>query len=136
MSLHTNAGKLAPRSILVNVPELISSYYTKRPDMQNNAQRISFGTSGHRGTSLSKSFNEMHILAVTQAVCDYRKKAGIDGILFMGMDTHALSYPAQLSAMEVLAANGVELYIAKDFGYTPTPVISHAILRSLVVQPV
>ncbi len=128
MSLHPNAGKLAPKSILINVPELISAYYTNKPDIHNSAHRISFGTSGHRGSSLCHSFNEMHILAVTQAVCDYRKKAGISGILFMGMDTHALSYPAQLTAIEVLAANGVDLYIAKEFGYTPTPVISHAIL--------
>ena len=128
MSLHQNAGKLAPKSMLVNVPELISDYYTKTPDTQNSAQRISFGTSGHRGSSLLKSFNEMHILAVTQAVCDYRKESGITGTLFMGMDTHALSYPAQLSALQVLAANAVTVYIAKDFGYTPTPVISHAIL--------
>jgi len=128
MSLHPNAGKLAPKSLLTNIPELISNYYTQIPDIHNEAHRISFGTSGHRGSSLRKSFNEMHILAVTQAVCDYRKKAEISGILFMGMDTHALSYPAQLTAIEVLAANGVELYIAKDVGYTPTPVISHAIL--------
>jgi len=128
MSLHPNAGKLAPKSVLINIPQLISEYYTQTPDLQNIAQHISFGTSGHRGSSLLKSFNEMHILAVTQAVCDYRQKAGITGILFMGMDTHALSYPAQLSAIEVLTANGVDLYIAKDFGYTPTPVISHAIL--------
>ena len=112
MSLHPYAGKLAPKSILVNVPELISDYYTKIPDMLNSAQCISFGTSGHRGSSLRKSFNEMHILAVTQAVCDYRKKTEISGILFMGMDTHALSYPAQLTAIEVLAANGVDLYMA------------------------
>ena len=128
MSLHPYAGKLAPKAVLVNVPELISDYYTKRPDPQNSAQRISFGTSGHRGSSLLRSFNEMHILAVTQAVCDYRKEAGITGTLFMGMDTHALSYPAQLSAIEVLAANDIDLRIAEDFGYTPTPVISHAIL--------
>jgi len=128
MGLHPNAGKLAPKSMLVNVPELISDYYIKTPDTQNSAQSISFGTSGHRGSSLIKSFNEMHILAVTQAVCDYRKEAGIEGILFMGMDTHALSYPAQMSALQVLASNSVTVYIAKDFGYTPTPVISHAIL--------
>jgi len=128
MSLHPYAGKLAPKSVLANIPELISDYYTKTPDTQNSAQRISFGTSGHRGSSLLKSFNEIHILAVTQAVCDYRKEADITGILFMGMDTHALSYPAQLSALQVLAANEVTVYIAKDFGYTPTPVISHAIL--------
>jgi len=128
MNPHPYAGKLPPRSALVNVPELISAYYTRKPDTDNGAQRISFGTSGHRGSSLLQSFNETHILAVTQAVCDYRREAGIDGTLFMGMDTHALSYPAQLSALEVLAANGVDLRIAKDFGYTPTPVISHAIL--------
>lgn len=128
MGLHPYAGKLAPKSVLINIPELISEYYTKIPDALNSAQRISFGTSGHRGSSLIKSFNEMHILAVTQAVCDYRKKAGIDGILFMGMDTHALSYPAQMSALQVLAANDVNVYIAKNLGYTPTPVISHAIL--------
>ncbi len=128
MSTHPNAGKLAPKSILVNVPELISAYYTKFPDINNDAQRISFGTSGHRGSSLQNSFNETHILAVTQAVCDYRKKLGISGYLFMGMDSHALSYPAQLTALQVLSANGVNVYIAKDFAYTPTPVISHAIL--------
>jgi len=128
MSLHPNAGKLAPRSILVNVPQLISEYYTKTPNTDDEAQSISFGTSGHRGSSLLGSFNEKHILAVTQAVCDYRQHAGITGTLFMGMDTHALSYPAQLSAIEVLAANNVDVRIAKDFGYTPTPVISHAIL--------
>jgi len=128
MSLHPNAGKLAPKSVLINVPQLISAYYTKTPDTQNSAQRISFGTSGHRGSSLLNSFNEMHIFAVTQAVCEYRKEAGIVGTLFMGMDTHALSYPAQLTALQVLSANGVTVCIAKDFGYTPTPVISHAIL--------
>ncbi|MBE0499710.1 MAG: alpha-D-glucose phosphate-specific phosphoglucomutase [Campylobacterales bacterium] len=128
MSPHPYAGQLAPKSVLINISELISAYYTRSPDMQNHAQRISFGTSGHRGSSLHASFNERHILAVTQAVCDYRKKAKITGLLFMGIDTHALSYPAQLTALEVLAANGVEVRIAKDFGYTPTPVISHAIL--------
>lgn len=128
MNLHPYAGKQAPKSMLLNIPELISNYYTKTPDPQNSAERISFGTSGHRGSSLLTSFNEMHILAVTQAVCEYRKEAGFTGILFMGMDTHALSYPAQLSALQVLAANGVKVYIAKESGYTPTPVISHAIL--------
>ncbi|HQR73294.1 MAG TPA: phosphoglucomutase (alpha-D-glucose-1,6-bisphosphate-dependent) [Sulfurovum sp.] len=128
MALHPHAGKLAPKSILVNIPRLISEYYTKTPDTKNPTQRIAFGTSGHRGSSLLGSFNENHILAVTQAVCDYRKEAGITGILFMGMDTHALSYPAQLSALQVLCANGVTVHIAKDLAYTPTPVISHAIL--------
>ena len=128
MSLHPYAGLPAPKSALINVPELIAAYYTRTPDSSHDEQRIAFGTSGHRGSSLNSSFNEAHILAVTQAVCDYRKEAGIDGVLFMGMDTHALSWPAQLSALQVLAANGVEVRIAKDAGYTPTPVISHAIL--------
>ncbi|MDP2078169.1 MAG: phosphoglucomutase (alpha-D-glucose-1,6-bisphosphate-dependent) [Sulfuricurvum sp.] len=128
MSIHPYAGKRVPKSALVNVPELISTYYTQIPDTTISAQRVSFGTSGHRGSSLVGSFNEMHIFAVTQAVCDYRKQSGIDGTLFMGIDTHALSYPAQLSALQVLAANGVDVRIAKDSGYTPTPVISHAIL--------
>mgnify|MGYP002628975779 FL=1 len=128
MSTHKNAGKLAPKSTLINVPELISAYYTKFPDTAFENQKVSFGTSGHRGSSLLTSFNETHIFAVTQAVCDYRKQANLDGYLFMGMDTHALSYPAQLTALQVLSANGVNVYIAKDFGYTPTPVISHAIL--------
>ncbi len=128
MSLHPFAGKLAPKSILVNVPELISAYFTEKPNIDKVAERVSFGTSGHRGSAIKHSFNEDHILAMTQAVCDYRKDAGIDGILFMGIDTHPLSYPAQLTALQVLAANGVEVRIAKDFGYAPTPVISHAIL--------
>ena len=128
MSLHPNAGKRPPKSDLINVPELIAAYYTRMPDPAVETQRIAFGTSGHRGSSLSDSFNEAHIFAVTQAVCDYRTQAGIDGILFMGMDTHALSYPAQLTALQVLAANGVQVRIAENFGYTPTPVISHAIL--------
>jgi phosphoglucomutase len=128
MSLHPNAGKLAPKSILVNIAQLISEYYTQVPNTDDTTQSVSFGTSGHRGSSLLRSFNEQHILAVTQAVCDYRQHTGITGTLFMGMDTHALSYPAQLSAIEVLAANKVDVCIAEDFGYTPTPVISHAIL--------
>ncbi|MEA3548715.1 MAG: phosphoglucomutase (alpha-D-glucose-1,6-bisphosphate-dependent) [Thermodesulfobacteriota bacterium] len=128
MSVHPLAGKLAPQSILVNVPELISSYFTLTPDVQKSTERVAFGTSGHRGSSLIRSFNENHILAVTQAVCDYRKEAGIDGTLFMGMDTHALSWPAQLTALQVLAANNIDVRIAENFGYTPTPVISRAIL--------
>ena len=133
MSTHHLAGKPAPKSILVNVPELISAYFTLAPDVSKSTERVSFGTSGHRGSSLKRSFNEAHILAVTQAVCEYRQEAGIDGILFMGMDTHPLSWPAQLTALQILAANGVEVRIAAgsgtdQFGYTPTPVISHAIL--------
>jgi phosphoglucomutase len=114
--------------MLVNVPELISAYYTLQPDVEQQAERVSFGTSGHRGSSILRSFNKAHILAVTQAVCDYRRDTGIEGTLFMGMDTHALSWPAQLTALQVLAANGVDVCIAAGFDYTPTPVISHAIL--------
>ncbi len=128
MSIHPLAGKLPPKSMLVNVPELISAYYTLIPDMKKDVERVSFGTSGHRGGSLKRSFNEPHILAVTQAVCDYRDQAEISGTLFMGIDTHALSWPAQLTALQVLAANGVTVRIAENFGYTPTPVISRAIL--------
>jgi phosphoglucomutase len=128
MNIHPLAGKLPPRSMLINVPELISAYYTLTPDIGKNGERISFGTSGHRGSSLKRSFNEQHILAVTQAVCEYRDQAGISGTLFMGMDTHALAWPAQLTALQVLAANSIRVCIAEDFGYTPTPVISRAIL--------
>lgn len=128
MSIHPLAGKKAPQSILANIPRLISAYYTMRPDADNPAQQVSFGTSGHRGCSLNGTFNEAHIWAVTQAICDYRRKHQIDGPLFLGFDTHALSEPAFISAVEVLAANGVETRIAKDMNYTPTPGISHAIL--------
>ncbi len=128
MSTHPLAGKKAPKSILVNIPRLISAYYTNRPEADNPAQQVSFGTSGHRGSSLNGTFNEAHILAVTQAICDYRRKHGIDGPLFLGFDTHALSEPAFISAIEVLAANGVQTKIATEMNYTPTPGISHAIL--------
>ena len=123
------AGKPAPHSILVNVPRLVTAYYTERPDPAVAAERVAFGTSGHRGSSLDRRFNEAHILAITQAICTYRKTHGIEGPLFMGIDTHALSEPAMASALEVLAANDVQVMIDKDHGYTPTPVISHAILR-------
>lgn len=126
--MHQNAGKIAPKEILENIPALISKYYTIFPDMGDETQMISFGTSGHRGSSLKGSFNEAHILAVTQAVVDYRKQNNITGTLFMGMDTHALSTPAHTTALQVLAANEVEVCYAKDMEYTPTPVISHAIL--------
>jgi len=128
MALHELAGKPAPKSILINIPKLISSYYTLKPDVSETSQRVSFGTSGHRGSSLKSSFNEDHILAITQAICDYRKFKGIAGPLFMGMDTHALSMPALKSALEVFAANAITVMIQKGLGYTPTPVISHAIL--------
>ncbi|HXI60214.1 MAG TPA: phosphoglucomutase, alpha-D-glucose phosphate-specific, partial [Polyangia bacterium] len=130
MPTHALAGKPAPRSILINVPRLVSAYYATRPDPAVDTQRVAFGTSGHRGSSLNAAFNEDHILAVTQALCHYRKKAGIDGPLFLGMDTHALSEPAFISALEVLAANGIEVMIDKDGGYTPTPAVSHAILAA------
>ncbi|MGB6429715.1 MAG: phosphoglucomutase (alpha-D-glucose-1,6-bisphosphate-dependent) [Candidatus Acidiferrales bacterium] len=128
MKISPLAGKPAPESILVNVPKLVTAYYTEIPDPSVPAQRVAFGTSGHRGSAFDKSFNEWHILAISQAICLYRKKQNIDGPLFLGMDTHALSVPALASALEVLAANGVEVMIAVGDEYTPTPAISHAIL--------
>ncbi len=128
MALSPLAGKPAPRDLLVNIPRLVTLYYTDRPDVSDPAQRVSFGTSGHRGNPSKTSFNEHHILAVTQAICEHRKKKGIGGPLLMGKDTHALSEPALASALEVFAANGVTVMIQEGGGYTPTPVISHAIL--------
>ncbi len=128
MTLNELAGKPAPRSLLENIPRLVSAYYTHKPDVSNPAQKVSFGTSGHRGSSLKNSFNEDHILAVSQAICDYRTSQHITGPLFMGMDTHGLSEGALATALEVFAATGVTVMIQKGFGYTPTPVISHAIL--------
>jgi len=128
MAIHPLAGKSAPRSMLVNVPRLVTQYYTTHPDMNDPTQRVAFGTSGHRGSSLKGSFNEDHILATTQAICDYRKTQNINGPLYVGMDTHALSEPSFATALEVLAGNEVEVMIQADLGYTPTPVISHAIL--------
>ena len=128
MPLHPLAGKPAPREILVNIPLLITAYFMEHPEEKHPDQRVGFGTSGHRGSSFKKSFNEDHILAVTQAICDYRAANGIKGPLFLGMDTHALSEPSQATALEVLAANAVPVRMAEGHGYTPTPVISHAIL--------
>jgi phosphoglucomutase len=125
---HPLAGKPAPRHLLINTPRLVSAYYTRHPDPADPAQQVAFGTSGHRGVSEQNSFNEDHILAISQAICEYRRAEGIAGPLFIGMDTHALSEPAQVSAIEVFAANGVEVRYQAGFGYTPTPVISHAIL--------
>jgi phosphoglucomutase len=122
------AGKPAPVSLLVNVPRLVTAYYTREPDPSIAAQRVAFGTSGHRGSAFDGSFNEQHVLAITQAICDYRKKNSIDGPLYLGIDTHALSEAAAASAVEVLAANGVETVLATGDEYTPTPAISHAIL--------
>ncbi len=128
MALHPLAGKPAPRNLLIDVPRLVTAYYTNHPDPHSPGERVSFGTSGHRGSSLTGTFNEDHILAVAQAICEYRAAAGIDGPLFLGKDTHALSEPAQATAIEVFAANGVELRVQADGGFAPTPVISHAIL--------
>ncbi|HEY2558458.1 MAG TPA: phosphoglucomutase (alpha-D-glucose-1,6-bisphosphate-dependent) [Caldimonas sp.] len=122
------AGQPAPASSLVDIARLVSAYYTGAPDPGVAAQRVAFGTSGHRGSSLELSFNEAHVLAITQAICAYRRRQGIDGPLFLGIDTHALSVPACASALEVLAANGVETMLAAGDEYTPTPAISHAIL--------
>ncbi|MDA8088873.1 MAG: phosphoglucomutase (alpha-D-glucose-1,6-bisphosphate-dependent) [Nitrospiraceae bacterium] len=122
------AGKPAPASLLADIPRLVSAYYTGLPDPGEKEQRVSFGTSGHRGSSLDNSFNEAHILAITQAICLFRKMQKTEGPLFLGMDTHALSVPAFASAMEVLAANGVEVMISEGGEYTPTPAVSHAIL--------
>ena len=128
MKLHELAGKPAPRSILENIPRLIAAYYSRKPDVSEPTQLVAFGTSGHRGSSLKNSFNEAHILAVSQAICEYRKANKIKGPLFLGMDTHALSEPAFASAIEVFAANKINVLIQKGLRYTPTPVISHAIL--------
>ncbi|HEY9098322.1 MAG TPA: phosphoglucomutase (alpha-D-glucose-1,6-bisphosphate-dependent) [Thiobacillus sp.] len=122
------AGNPAQPAMLVNVPRLITAYYSNLPDPMVPAQRVAFGTSGHRGSAFDNSFNEWHVLAISQAICDYRKLQGIDGPLYLGIDTHALSEPALTSALEVLAANGVEVMLADKDEYTPTPVISHAIL--------
>jgi phosphoglucomutase len=128
MKISPFAGKPAEASMLVNVPKLVAAYYTEIPDPFEPEQRVSFGTSGHRGSSFDKAFNEPQILAISQAICLYRAQQKIDGPLFLGMDTHALSVPALSSALEVLAANGVEVMLAEGDEYTPTPVISHAIL--------
>jgi phosphoglucomutase len=128
MNLSPKAGQPADPSSLVNVPKLVSAYYVERPDPAIPAQRVAFGTSGHRGSAFDVAFNEWHILAITQAICVYRKGQNIDGPLFLGIDTHALSEPAFASALEVLAANGVEVMLAANSAYTPTPTVSHAIL--------
>lgn len=128
VNIHPRAGQPAVASDLVDVPKLIAAYYDLQPDAHVSEQRVAFGTSGHRGWSFDRSFNEWHILAITQAICLYRQQAKIDGPLFIGIDTHALSRPALTSALEVLAANGVDVMLAEEEDYTPTPVISHAIL--------
>jgi len=127
---HPNAGKTAPQDMLEDIATLISLYYTQKPDITKSQQSVAFGTSGHRGSSLKNSFNEDHIFAITQALCEYRKSAGIEGTMFIGKDTHALSVPAQISALQVCVANGVSCKIAKNDDYTPTPVISFTILEA------
>ncbi|WBA80461.1 phosphoglucomutase (alpha-D-glucose-1,6-bisphosphate-dependent) [Endozoicomonas sp. GU-1] len=126
--MHPLAGQPATDDLLVNIPRLVSDYYTIRPDQAESSQRVAFGTSGHRGTSANGSFNEAHILAISQAICEYRRAQGIEGPVFVGMDTHALSEPALISAVEVFVANGLDVMIDQERGYTPTPVISHAIV--------
>ncbi len=127
--MHELAGKTVPDSMYLDIPDLISRYYTGKPDPSVPEQRVVFGTSGHRGSSLKLNYNEDHILAITQAICSYRATQKVDGPLYMGMDTHALSRPAHATALEVLAANGVTVLIASNGGFTPTPVVSHAILE-------
>src|SRR5687768_17011683 len=128
MALHPLAGKPAPRSLLVNIPRLVSAYYTIKPDAGDPLHQVAFGTSGHRGSSVHGSFNEDHIVAISQAIAEWRHAKEIGGPLYIGMDTHALSEPALSTAVEVFAANGVETMIQAGRGYTPTPVVSHAIL--------
>src|SRR5207253_7215772 len=129
MAISPIAGKPAEPPLLINVPRLVTAYYSGRPDPSVPAQRVAFGTSGHRGSTLDNAFNEEHILAITQAICLYRRQQGIDGPLFIGIDTHALSEPAFASALEVLAGNEIDVMIDDRDGYTPTPVVSHAILN-------
>src|SRR5258708_23622971 len=128
MAISPLAGKPAPKEMLVDLARLERAYYKRQPDVGDPNQLVSFGTSGHRGSSLRGTFTETHIIAITQAICDYRREQGTDGPLYMGKDTHALSAPAQCTALEVLAANGVETIVQEGDGVTPTPVISRAIL--------
>ncbi len=129
MAIHELAGQLPPQSMLANIPRLVASYYRLMPDFDDPSQRVAFGTSGHRGSALNGSFNELHVLAISQAVADYRSSQGIVGPLFIGIDTHALSEPAMISAIEVLAANGIAVHVDHELGTTPTPVVSFAILE-------
>src|SRR5262245_11502387 len=128
MSTHPLAGKPAPRDLLVNLPRLVSAYYTYSPDATIPEQQVAFGTSGHRGSSLQTSFNEDHILAICQAISEWRRAQSITGPLYIGQDTHALSEPALATAIEVFAANGLDIFVQAGLGYTTTPAISHAIL--------
>jgi len=129
MKVHPFAGKVAPKNMIVNIPNLVSHYFVTEPDLDNPINRVTFGTSGHRGSSLKGSFNEHHIASITQAICNYRKMKGINGPLFLGKDTHALSEPAFITALEVLIGNGVTVMISEGTKWTPTPAISYAILK-------
>ena len=135
MQVNPKAGKLADASDLVNVPKLITAYFSGHPDPAIREQRVAFGTSGHRGSAFKCSFNEDHILAISQAICEYRKQQKIEGPLFIGKDTHALSESGFVTALEVLAANGVHVMVDAAGGYTPTPAVSHAILNFNRAQP-
>src|SRR4029453_15829171 len=128
MTIHPLAAKPPPKDLLIDADSLRREYYARKPDFTDRAQRVSFATSAHRGSPLRGSFNESHVLAITQAICDYRSSQGISGPLYIGKDTHALSEPAFTTALEVLAANGGENMIDRSDGYTPTPAVSHAIL--------
>src|SRR5689334_20785372 len=125
---HPLAGQPPTPAMLADIPRLVTAYYTEKPDPSSATQRVSFGTSGHRGSSFHSSFNEGHILAITQAICEYRSRNGVTGPVYLAKDTHALSEPAFATALEVLAANGMDAMIDQDLGYTPTPALSHAIL--------
>ena len=131
MSAHPLAGKPAPKELLIDVNRIEEAFYVSKPDPTDPNQLVSFGTSGHRGTSSNATFTESHILAITQAICEYRKSQGVTGPLFMGKDTHALSRPAERVALEVLAANGIETFIQANDGFTPTPVISNTICQTV-----
>src|SRR3954464_15343567 len=128
MAIHPLAGKPAPANLLIDVSRLEREYHERRPDFGDSRQRVSFGTSGHRGTPGDGTFTEAHILAISQAICDYRFTQGYTGPIIMGKDTHALSAPAERTALEVIAANGIDVQIQQNDGVTPTPVVSHAIL--------
>jgi len=126
--IHPLAGKIVPPSMLANIQRLVTAYFAQQPDPKIAAQRVAFGTSGHRGSALNNAFNEAHIVAISQALCDYRREKDLSGPLFVGIDTHALAEPALASALEVFAANGIDVMIDHRDGYTPTPAVSHAIL--------
>ena len=128
MRISPLAGHPPPETMLLDVAKLVTAYYAEIPDPAVPAQRVAFGTSGHRGSSFERTFNEWHVLAISEAICRYRRQQGIDGPLFLGLDTHALSVPACTTAVEVLAANGIDIMLAEHDAYTPTPAVSHAIL--------